>query len=166
MAGCSLPLYPLPPAASERLGYNSLFRGVIYYSEKVKVEEGPTNCSTSGRQLLIWSITPWYSAVCGGLCVSLSITGRKQAIAAACLFSLAIFSCLPCQGPHNHPPTVGSSGLQYNGLQQTTVIHLCHVFIHPVKHTCSCWQQHLTCQKYTQPNEHEHVLAFCCAKQD
>lgn len=71
------------------------------------------------------------------VCVFLSIRGRKRAIAAACLFSLAIFSCWPCQGPHNHPPTVGSSGLQYNGLTQTPVINLCHLFIHPAKHTCS-----------------------------
>lgn len=74
---------------------------------------------------------------CCCLCAFLSIRGRKPATAAACLFSSAIFSYWPCQGPHNHPPTVGSSGLQYNGLQQTPVIHLCHVFIHPVKHTCS-----------------------------
>lgn len=89
---------------------------------------------------------PCYSAACANVCAAASVRscvcfyqyeGGKHAIAAACLFSLAIFSCWPCQGPHNHPPTVGSSGLQYNGRPQTPVINLCHLFIHPAKHTCS-----------------------------
>lgn len=71
------------------------------------------------------------------MCVFLSIGRRTYAIAAACLFSLAIFSCWPCQGPQNYPPTVGSSGLQCIGLLQTWVINLCHLFIHLTKHTCS-----------------------------
>lgn len=97
---------------------------------------------------------PWHSAVCSNVlvrvgatasgacfvlfvCVRLSIRGRKHTIAAACLFSFAIFSYWSCQGPHKHPPTVGSSGLQCNGQLQTGIINLCHVFIHSTKHTCS-----------------------------
>lgn len=71
------------------------------------------------------------------VCVCLSIRGRKHTIAAACLFSFSIFSFWSCQGPHKHPPTVGSSGLQCNGQLQTGIINLCHVFIHSTKHTCS-----------------------------
>lgn len=71
------------------------------------------------------------------VCVCLSIRGRKHTIAAACLFSFAIFSFWSCQGPLKHPPTVGSSGLQCNGQLQTGIINLCHVFIHSTKHTCS-----------------------------
>lgn len=36
----------------------------------------------------------------------LSITERKHTLA-ACLFSLVIFSCWPCQGPHNDPGWAG-----------------------------------------------------------
>lgn len=67
-----------------------------------------------------------------------SIKGRKHPIAAACLFPLAIFSYRPCQGPHIHPPTVGSSSsLRYNGPWQTVVINPCRLFIQPMKNTCS-----------------------------
>ncbi len=51
-----------------------------------------------------------FMCVCVCVYVFLSIRGRKCAIAAACLFSLAIFSCWPCQGPHQ-PPT--HSGQQW-----------------------------------------------------
>lgn len=94
---------------------------------------------------MLWYSTWRYTQISGCtwacmhvcMCVFLSIGRRTYAIAAACLFSLAIFSCWPCQGPQNYPPTVGSSGLQCIGLLQTWVINLCHLFIHLTKHTCS-----------------------------
>lgn len=90
---------------------------------------------------LMWGSAQHYGAKCrcvfSCLWVYGSIRGREQPIARACLFPLAIFSYWPCQGPHIHPPTVGSSGLRYNGPWQTTVINPCHLFIQPLKNTCS-----------------------------
>lgn len=89
----------------------------------------------------MWGSGQHYGAKCccvfSCLWVYGSIRGREQPIARACLFPLAIFSYWPCQGPHIHPPTVGSSGLRYNGPWQTTVINPCHLFIQPMKNTCS-----------------------------
>lgn len=82
-------------------------------------------------------------SVCVQLFVSLLVNKRVETCYrpllyyTACLVPLAIFSHRPCQGPHIHPPTVGSSSLRYNGPWQTTVINPCRLFIQPMQNTCS-----------------------------
>ena len=85
--------------------------GVIHYYVKFKVEGRPITASMWGHRLWVWRLCEYSAAnvwvcVCGCVrefsCVFLSIRGRRHAVAAACLFSLAIFSSWPCQGPHNH----------------------------------------------------------------
>lgn len=119
-------------------------------SSKVPVQ------TRSGTLKTVGTICPNVAGSVQCVCVILSIRERKHIIAAACLFSLAIFSHCPCEGPHNHSPTVGSSGLQYNSALWTRVINLCHLFIHPAEHTCSLPVLPTTpmCQKYTPHNEH------------